>query len=115
METSCCMKVEIIPLNVNWAIIQLLPLWLLAACMSISGWIKLNQPQSKSKPAIDRFIIISWSWLLISIHSYILSASVVLNPTPPPQLQSIVLDPKSFKSHIQEDPLLGNNKRDIGA
>lgn len=90
--------------------------WLLAACMSISGWIKLNQSQSKSKPAVDRFIIISWSWLLISIHSYIiLSASVVLNPTPPPQLQSIFLDPKSFKSRIQEDPLLGNNKRDIGA
>lgn len=102
------MKVEIIPLNVNWAIIQLLPLWLLAACMSISRWIKLNQSQSKSEPAVDCFIIIiSWSWLLISIHSYIVSASVVLNPPPPVNL----LGPKSFKFPIQEDPLLENNKR----
>lgn len=77
------MKVEIIPLNVNWAIIQLLPAgslcvhqWMVWWIVDTGGWIKLNPSVShrarRDSAPVDRFIIIG--------ASHFDSFSFVLNP-----------------------------------
>lgn len=78
------MKVEIIPLNVNWAIIQLLPAgslcvhqWMVWWIVDTGGWIKLNPSvsQSATEPAETQLqsTVLSSSELLISIHSVLSS------------------------------------------
>lgn len=86
------MKVEIIPLNVNWAIIQLLPAgslcvhqWMVWWIVDTGGWIKLNPSvsQSVSQPQ-------SPQRLSSSRPSHFDSFSFVLNPSKWPQsIQSL--------------------------